>query len=85
MITSLQLFKPSRSISLNLLYVVVSLFSMFIGLFIEIMRGLKTLEILKKSELSLLVQVGNWKFNPSRKMIPNSSRFVVFYCGAILA
>jgi hypothetical protein len=42
---------------------------MFRGLFIEIRRGLKAIEIQEKLKLSLLVQVGDWKFNPRRKMI----------------
>jgi hypothetical protein len=56
---------------------------MFRGLFIEIRRGLKALEIQEKLKLSLLVQVGDWKFNLSKKMITNSFRFAVFYWGKI--
>jgi hypothetical protein len=54
------------------------------GLFIETRRGLKAIRIQEKSKLILLVQVRDRKFNPSKKMILNSSRFVVFYCEVIL-
>jgi hypothetical protein len=60
-------------------------FSMFRGLFIGIKRILETLVISENLKVSLLVQVEDWKSNPIRKNIPNSSRFAVLYCGAFLA
>jgi hypothetical protein len=52
------------------------------GLFIGAKQAL---DILEKLEVSLLVGVGDRKLNPRRKMIPNSPKFKVFYCGALLA
>jgi hypothetical protein len=61
----------------------VCLSSMFRGLFIEIRRTLEALENLEKLEVSLKVQIGDWKSNPRRKRISNSFRFLVLYCGVI--
>jgi hypothetical protein len=55
------------------------------GLFIGRKKILEALEFLLKSEVSLLVCVGNSKHNPRRKKTPNPFRFAVFYCGKILA
>jgi hypothetical protein len=58
---------------------------MFRALFIEIRRGLETLEIPEKSSLESSCPSRRLNFNPSRKKIPNSFRIAVFYCATILA